>query len=247
MLVKEKLSKTILSKSQIYDYVINPYIGCQHACSYCYASFMKRFTGHKESWGDFVDVKINAAELLKKEILKKKRATVWVSGVCDPYQPLEGKYQLTRKCLEILAQNDWPVVVQTRSPLVLRDLDIIKTAKNFEVGMSITTANEDIRKMFEPCAPPIPLRIDALGELHRAGVRTFCMIAPMLPDAEDLPGFLKGKIDYVLVDRMNYNHAVWVYKKYGLQEKLTDQYFDFAGKKIVSACRTLGIDCRVTF
>ena len=62
MLVKEKLSKTILSKSQIYDYVINPYIGCQHACSYCYASFMKRFTGHKESWGDFVDVKINAAE-----------------------------------------------------------------------------------------------------------------------------------------------------------------------------------------
>jgi DNA repair photolyase len=208
---------------------------------------MKRFTGHKESWGDFVDVKINAAELLKKEILKKKRATVWVSGVCDPYQPLEGKYQLTRKCLEILAQNDWPVVVQTRSPLVLRDLDIIKTAKNFEVGMSITTANEDIRKMFEPCAPTIPLRIDALGEHHRAGVRTFCMIAPMLPDAEDLPGLLKGKIDYILVDRMNYNHAVWVYKKYGLQEKLTDQYFDFAGKKIVSACRTLGIDCRVTF
>jgi DNA repair photolyase len=244
MLVKEKLSKTILSKSQVYDYVINPYVGCQHACSYCYASFMKRFTGHKEPWGDFVDVKINAAELLQKEILKKKKATVWVSGVCDPYQPLEGKYQLTRKCLEILAQNDWPVVVQTRSPLVLRDLDILKSAKNFEVGMSITTANDDIRKLFEPHAPPIDARLKTLDEMHKAGIRTFCMIAPMLPDAEGLPALLEGKIDYLLVDRMNYNHANWVYKKYGLQDKLTDGYFDLAMRGIASDCRKLGIDCR---
>ncbi len=247
MLVKEKLSKTILSKSQVYDYVINPYVGCQHACSYCYASFMKRFTGHKEPWGEFVDVKINAAELLQKEILKKKKATVWVSGVCDPYQPLEGKYQLTRKCLEILAQNDWPVVVQTRSPLVLRDLDILKSAKNFEVGMSITTANDDIRKLFEPHAPPINARLKALDEIHKAGIRTFCMIAPMLPDAEGLPALLEGKIDYLLVDRMNYNHADWVYKKYGLQEKLTDGYFDLARRAIASASRKMGIDCRITY
>ena len=247
MLVKEKLSKTILSKSQIYDYVINPYVGCQHACTYCYASFMKRFTGHKEPWGEFVDVKVNAAELLQKEILKKKQAKVWVSGVCDPYQPLEAKYQLTRKCLEILAQNDWPVVVQTRSSLVLRDIDIFKRAKNFEVGMSITTANDDIRKLFEPHAPPIGARIKALDELYRAGIRTFCMIAPMLPDAEGLPELLAGKVDYILVDRMNYNHAVWVYRKYGMQDKLTDGYFDLAGKAIASACRKLGIDCRMTF
>jgi DNA repair photolyase len=88
MIVREVQAKTILSVSKIHDYVVNPYTGCQHACSYCYASFMKRFTGHQEPWGEFVDAKINAPELLSKEILKKKVGTVWVSGVCDPYQPL---------------------------------------------------------------------------------------------------------------------------------------------------------------
>ena len=117
--VKEIHSKSILSRSQVYDYVVNPYVGCQHGCSYCYATFMRRFTGHKESWGDFVDIKINAPELLKKEITKKKQGTVWVSGVTDPYQPLEKRYELTRQCLEILVKHDWPVIVQTRSPLVL--------------------------------------------------------------------------------------------------------------------------------
>jgi DNA repair photolyase len=92
MIIKEVQAKSILSVSKIRDYVVNPYTGCQHACTYCYASFMKRFTGHKEPWGEFVDVKINAAELLEKEILKKKMGEVWVSGVCDPYQPLEAKY-----------------------------------------------------------------------------------------------------------------------------------------------------------
>lgn len=97
MKIKEIRSKTIISASQIYDYVINPYVGCQHACSYCYARFMKRFSGHKEPWGAFVDVKVNAAELLRDEIKRKKRAGVWMSGVCDPYQPLEAKYKL-RSC-----------------------------------------------------------------------------------------------------------------------------------------------------
>ncbi len=120
MKISEIQSKTILSSSKIYDYVINPYVGCQNACTYCYARFMKRFSGHKEPWGNFVDVKTNAADLLKAEIVKKKRGSIWVSGVCDPYQPLESKYKLTRKCLEILAHHDWPVAVQTRSTLVQR-------------------------------------------------------------------------------------------------------------------------------
>ena len=155
LIVKEILAKTILSESKIYPYVINPYTGCQHGCWYCYARFMKRVTGHKEPWGEFVDVKINAADLLREEIQKKKRGKVWVSGVCDPYQPLEATYRLTRQCLEILARNYWPVIIQTRSPLVLRDIDIIKDARDFEVGFSVTTADERIRKLFEPDAPPI--------------------------------------------------------------------------------------------
>ena len=223
--VREIQAKTILSRSKIYPYVVNPYTGCQHACSYCYARFMKRVTGHKEPWGEFVDVKVNAAELLRKEIKKKKRAGVWVSGVCDPYQPLEAEYRLTRQCLEVLAQNNWPVFIQTRSPLVLRDMDIIQDTRDFEVGFSVTTADDAIRKLFEPDAPPIEDRIAALDTLHRAGIRTYAMVAPVLPGAEGLAELLKGKIDYVIIDRMNYHYADWVYRKYGLEDKLSDDYY----------------------
>lgn len=208
---------------------------------------MKRFSGHQEPWGQFVDVKVNAAELLRVEVNKKRRDTVWISGVCDPYQPLEAKYKLTRQCLEILAQNDWPVVIQTRSPLVLRDMDILKGAKYFEVGLTITTADDDIRKLFEPHAPPIMERLRALDELHRSGIRTYAMIAPILPGAEGLANTLEGKVDYILVDRMNYNYADWVYTKHGLEDKLSDDYFRRAGRQIASACQELEIDCRLTF
>jgi DNA repair photolyase len=244
MIVKEIQSKTILSKSQVHDYVINPYVGCQHGCTYCYAKFMKRFTGHKEPWGQFVDVKINAADLLRVEIEKKKRGTVWISGVCDPYQPLERKYELTRQCLEILAQNDWHVVVQTRSPLVQRDLDILKRGKYFEVGLTITTADDSMRKIFEPNAPPVATRLRALDDLHRAGIRTYAMIAPMLPGAEGLVQHLEGKVDYILTDRMNYHYADWVYRKYGLEDKLSDEYFDGVRSEITFACKQWGIDYR---
>lgn len=195
---------------------------------------MKRVTGHGEPWGEFVDAKINAAVLLRTEIHKKKPGRVWVSGVCDPYQPLEAKYKLTRQCLEILAQNDWPVVVQTRSPLVLRDIDILKAGRDFEVGLSVTTADDDIRRLFEPQAPPVNERIETLEVLHRAGIRTYAMIAPMLPGAEGLGELLKGKVDCLLIDRMNYHYADWVYRKYGLEDKLTDDFFRRTRQRLAS-------------
>jgi DNA repair photolyase len=204
---------------------------------------MKRFTGHKEPWGQFVDVKVNAPELLTQEITRKRPGKVWISGVCDPYQPLEASYKLTRRCLEILAQNDWPVVVQTRSPLVLRDLDILKNGNHFEVGFSVTTADDDIRKLFEPNAPAIKERLRALDELHRAGISTFAMIAPMLPETEGLAELLAGKIDHVILDRMNYHYADWVYRRYGLEEKMTNGYFDRTEQGLSSAFAHFGISC----
>jgi DNA repair photolyase len=244
MIIKEIQSKTILSASKVYPYVINPYTGCQHNCAYCYAHFMKRFTGHKEPWGQFVDVKLNAPGLLIREITRKRKDRVWISGVCDPYQPLEAKYRLTRQCLEILAANEWPVTVQTRSPLVLRDLDIFQQGKDFEVGLSITTADESIRKLFEPNAPPIRERVRALDELHQAGIRTFAMIAPILPNAETLAEILAGKVDSVILDRMNYHYADWVYRKYGLQDCLTDDYFSQTEQALSSAFANMGIRCQ---
>ncbi|HEX7555354.1 MAG TPA: radical SAM protein [Leptolinea sp.] len=245
MIIKEIQSKSILSDSKIYPYVINPYTGCEHNCSYCYASFMKRFTGHKEPWGQFVDVKVNAPDLLRREILRKKPDRVWVSGVCDPYQPLEAKYLLTRQCLEILALHDWPVSVQTRSPLVLRDLDILKKGNHFEVGLSVTTADDDIRKLFEPSAPPIAERVRALDELHQAGIKTFVMIAPILPGVEQLEDQLAGKVDSVILDRMNYHHADRIYQKAGLMEKATDEYFIRVEQNLASAFSKTGIPCTI--
>jgi len=244
MIIKEVTAKSILSPSKIYPWVINPYSGCAHKCSYCYASFMKRFTGHLEPWGDFVDVKINAAELLRKEILKKKPAMVWISGVCDPYQPLEVNYQLTRQCLELLAQHGWPVTVQTRSPLVTRDIDILTLGKDWQVGLSITTADDAVRKLFEPYAPPIQARIDALEKLHQAGIHTYAMIAPMLPCSEDLPELLAGKVDTVILDRMNYNHSTAIYRRNQLIDKMTDEYFAMTSTFLKSAFTRLGISCQ---
>ena len=197
-MVREIDAKTVLSESKVFDYAVNPYIGCEHGCTYCYARFMKRASGHKEPWGKFVDVKINAPILLQREMRKRKAGRVWISGVCDPYQPLERKYELTKRCLEVLSRHGWPVTIQTKSPLVLRDIEILKKFGDIEVGFTITTSDEAIRKTFEPNAPSIKERIEALGKLHDIGLKTFAMIAPLLPKAEGLVTQLAGKVDYVL-------------------------------------------------
>jgi len=245
MIVREIQARSILVRSKIYDYVINPYAGCQHACTYCYAHFMKRFSGHQEPWGQYVDVKVNAAELLQKEMGKKPAGRVWVSGVCDPYQPLESRYRLTGRCLEALIRHDWPVTIQTRSALVLRDLEILKQSSSLEAGMSVTTADEQVRRLFEPSAPPVPERLRALDELHSSGIRTFAMIAPLLPGAEGLAAALAGKVDRVLIDSMNYHYADWVYKKYHLENALTAAFFARVSGELASVFRREGISCQI--
>jgi len=247
MIVREICARSILSKSRVYEYTINPYAGCQHACTYCYARFMKRFTGHKEPWGEFVDVKINAPDLLQQEINKKLPGRVWISGVCDPYQSIEKKYELTKKCLEILIQYDWPITIQTKSPLVLRDIELLRGNSRIEIGLTITTTDDNVRRLFEPNAPSIKARIRALEELHLVGIRTFVMIAPMLPKAEELVAVLKGKVDYVLIDRMNYHYADWVYRKYKLGGSLSDDRFSQTSKELCSKFEKQGINCRVLF
>lgn len=125
VIVKELDAKTILSESRVLYYTINPYIGCEQGCTYCYARFIRRFTGHKEEWGQFGHVKINASSLLQHEIGKKKVGRVWMSGLGDPYQPMEKEYAMIRRCLEILSKHGWPITIQTKSSLVLRDIDLL--------------------------------------------------------------------------------------------------------------------------
>jgi len=208
---------------------------------------MKRFTGHREPWGEFVDVKINAPELLTKEIKRKAMGRVWVSGVCDPYQPVEKDYRLTRKCLEVLFKAGWPVTVQTKSALVLRDMDLLLTSGNVEVGFSITTADEKIRQIFEPGASPIRERIDALNTLHDQGIKTFAMIAPILPGAETLPDALDGAVDYVLADRLNYHYANSVYREQNLAWALENRFFAEMRPKLAAGFKRKGIPLQILF
>lgn len=247
MKIVEKKTKSILSRSQVYDYALNPYVGCLHNCVYCYARFMKRFTGHRERWGEFVDVKINAPELLAREVKRKQAGRVWVSGVCDPYQPLEKRYRLTRRCLDILADSGWPFTVQTKSALVLRDADILMRAKDCEAGCTITTADEKIRKIFEPGASSSRDRIEALATLHSKGIRTFAMVAPILPGAEGLVAPLRGHVDFVILDRLNYHYADGTYKKHGLQWAGGDAFFSQKGDELRAAFEKEGIPCQVVF
>ena len=148
-MIREKQVKSILSKSGIpgVDYCLNPYVGCAHACKYCYATFMKRFTGHPEPWGTFVDVKGNGPEVLRRQLKRTTRGYVMISSVTDPYQPLEKKYGLTRRCLEVLLQNQFPTGILTKSPLVLRDTDLFKRFN--EIEARINSFNQENRKLNE--------------------------------------------------------------------------------------------------
>ena len=191
---------------------------------------MKRFTGHKEEWGNFVDIKINAPRLLQHEIKKKRVGRVWISGTCDPYQPMERQTQLTRRCLEILSKHSWPVTIQTKSTLIMRDLDLLENFDDIEVGLSISTESEEIKAIFEPGCPAIEDRIKVVERLHSSGLRTFIMIAPMLPGAEALIDRVKDKVDNLIIDKMNYHYADWVYRKYKLEYAMADNFF--AQKKL---------------
>ncbi len=182
-------ARTALVRSRIpgVSYVINPYLGCAHGCLYCYAVFMRKYShGHAHArWGDFVECKTNIVELLRKELSRKKsRGSVMLSSVCDPYQPVERRWQLTRGCLEVLREFEWEVEILTRSPLVARDLDILTTMPQVSVGFSIGTENEEVRSVLEPertahSQPGEGARRIAPRRRHHLGVHC--------PDAADGP------------------------------------------------------------
>ena len=247
MIVREIFSKAVLSKSQIYDYAVNPYVGCSHSCRYCYAAFMRRFTGHKEKWGEFLDVKINAPELLAREVKRKRMGRVWVSGVCDPYQAVEKKYKITGRCLEILLEHQWPVTIQTKSSLVLRDIELLEKFKDIEVGFSIGTVDEKIRKLFEPGASPIKERIHALDVLHSKEIQTFAMIAPLLPGSDGLLEELAGKVDRILIDRLNYFYANRIYTENHLEWAKEDPFFIQNAEELKDGFERKGIPVQVLF
>lgn len=250
LIVTEVRAKSILNKSKVFDYCVNPYTGCEHSCAYCYAAlFMRRYSGHSEPWGKFVDVKVNAPEVLKKQLVKAKKGTVWVASVCDPYQPLEERYQLTRKCLEELAEQQFPVNIQTKSALILRDLDVLQQFHEIQVGFTIATDEERMRQLFEPKASPVQARLDALEKIHQKGIRTFAFIGPILPgNPKKLVGSLEGKVDEILIDRMNYVSSLRkFYHQHNLIHASTDRFFDEYRRELVDELKKRRMQFSVLF
>jgi DNA repair photolyase len=168
---------------------------------------MKRFTGHTEKWGEFVDVKINAPEILEKELTRHpKKGKVLLGSVTDAYQPIEKKYQLTKKLLEVLLRYNWRISILTKSDLVLRDIDLLRQFKECEVGLTITTLDEKARKVFEPRSSPSQQRVRVLETFHRTGIRTYCFIGPILPGITDLRltlAAIQGKVDFIMAETLN--------------------------------------------
>lgn len=215
MIIKEIESISLVNKSNLpeTDYVANPYTGCSHGCIYCYARFMKRFTGHQEPWGEFVDVKINAKELAKKELSKLGQKTVLLSSVTDPYQPLERKYELTRKILEQAVVNNTPISILTKSNLVLRDLDLLKQLDNCSVGISFSSSNDSIREIFEPRTSSVEQKFKALDEIKKSGVKTYAFLGPILPELTNIETlferFSQIRTDLVMVENLNMKGTIF--------------------------------------
>jgi DNA repair photolyase len=196
MKLKEIKAKSIITKSQLNcDYCVNPYVGCMHGCIYCYARFMKRFTGHQEEWGNFVDAKINAVELVRQSE-KYRGKEIFFSSVTDPYQPVESRYKLTRNVLEKLIPIQPTIAIQSKSDLLVRDIDVFKKFKNIDVGISLSTLDESTQKKVEPLASSPQRRIEALKKLKKAEIHTHVFISPILPEITDWKAIIKATKKY---------------------------------------------------
>ncbi len=164
------------------DFVINPYVGCPHKCLYCYAAFMKTFTNHSEDWGDFLDVKHGDKPLSTKRLDGKR---IVISSVTDPYNAFEKPYRVTRQILEQLQGCQADITIITKSDLILRDIDLIGQFENVEVAFSLNSLDDDFRRHFEPRAPTATRRLDALRQIHEAGIKTVLFMSPIFPGITD--------------------------------------------------------------
>lgn len=195
-------AKTIIVPSKLpdIDYVVNPYTGCQFGCLYCYATFMGRFVDQPRSnWGNYVYVKSNAVALAHAQLSRwgaeRKRSSVLLSSVTDPYQGIERKYRLTRGILEAFLEHAYPgqISILTKSPLVLRDMELLKQL-NADVGVTITTTNDELSRYLEVTAPLASRRLDTVSKLVQEGISTYVFIGPLLPHFRYQPDLLEDLI-----------------------------------------------------
>lgn len=230
-------------------YYVNPYVGCTIGCEFCYAAERADFSRSLEGlprlpWGRWVDVKLDAPEVLRREVAQHPPGIVRLSPiVTDPYQPIERKYRVTRRCLEVLLEAGFTPVVLTRSALVLDDLELLARFARAAVGLSIPTDDDAVRQRFEPGGDPIDERFDALRRCAEAGVRTFAVVQPVLPmDVERLVERLAPYVRAVRIDRMYEIARVrHLYENAGMLDAATDEFFDRTSAALRTAFSARGV------
>ena len=265
MKIKEIKAKTIIVKTNLPegDFVINPYVGCMHGCKYCYARFMKRFTGHTEPWGSFVDIKFNAPDLIPKGTNKYRDKSITISSVTDPYQPIERKYKITRKILERLIPLQPNLDLITKSDLVVRDIDLFKQFKNCMVTLSFSITDEKLRKQVELLSSPAEQKINALKELHKAKIPTALFISPIFPqitDWEKIINQTKSFVDEYWFENLNLYPSIKseifnflrkskpeLIEKYKEFYSKNSNYWDIEENKINEFCKKNKINCKIYF
>lgn len=204
LLIRDVETKNIMTKSNlpVGGYSVNPYVGCTHGCKYCYASFMKRFTGHTEPWGTFLDIKHWPTI---KNPKKYKDQRVVIGSVTDGYLPQEKQVRNTRRILEQLKSSGAEILICTKSDLVLRDIDLLKEMGKVTVSWSINTLDEKFQADMDQAAS-ISHRLEAMKQVYEAGIRTVCFISPVFPgitDFEKIFERVKDQCDLVWLENLN--------------------------------------------
>ena len=167
------------------DYAFNPYLGCFHGCKYCYAIDMTPAEA-SQNWGSTIMVRTNIINLLEREARTYKKGIVGVSTITDPYQYIEMKYRIMPDAIDILCRNGFYVTVQTKSPLILKDMIVLqKYRKNLDVGITVTSMKSSISRIIEPHAPAPEKRLNALKRLSINGINTWLYLGPLIQDIND--------------------------------------------------------------
>jgi len=193
---REEPCRTALNRVSGMDFKwsLNPYMGCEHRCTFCYVRAFEHRADRPagDRYGRSIRVKVNIPEVLRAELARRawQRETVAIGAATDPYQPAEGRYRLTRRCLAVLAAARNPFSLITRGPLVVRDIDLLQQAAaraEVSVNLSVPTLDERVWRTTEPGTPPPRQRLRALRMLVDAGIKAGVGVAPVLPGLSDRP------------------------------------------------------------
>jgi len=208
-------AERILSPTQISlaQYTINPYRGCPFGCIYCYAQQNKAIKKKELTWGEFIDVKINCVELLKKEICGKNIKMVLLGSTVECYPPQENKFMLTKGVIETLNSNDIAVTILTKSALIKRDLTLLSKFKQNKIYLTVNFDSEDTKRIFEPQSSSLRQRILLLKEIQNYGISCRVHISPLIPfiqNISEIYSMVEKYTNEISIELYNFKMGNWI-------------------------------------